>query len=85
MTVLAGIAALLMATCLGYYLGRRVDSTPSPWRKRTSRIALGRLAINLLVVLAARRVRQSLLTGSARSDGAPLGLLWRGVARSRSW
>jgi membrane protein DedA with SNARE-associated domain len=62
MTVLAGIAALAMATCVGYYFGRRAGSTPSTWRQRTSRIALGRLAITLLVSLTARRIRRSFRT-----------------------
>ncbi|OMC46028.1 hypothetical protein A5745_13440 [Mycobacterium sp. IS-2888] len=59
MTVLAAIAALAMAACVGYYFGRRVGSTPSTWRKRTSRIALGRLAISLLLLMTARRIGQS--------------------------
>lgn len=59
MTVLAAISALAMAACVGYYFGRRVGSTPSSWRKRTSRIALGRLAISLLLLLTARRLGQS--------------------------
>ncbi len=60
MMVLAGIAALATATFVGYYVGRRPGSTRSTWKKRTSRLALGRLAINLLVLLTARRIRQSL-------------------------
>jgi hypothetical protein len=59
MTVLAGFAALAMATCVGYYFGRRGGSRPSTWKKRTSRIALGRLAISLFVLLTARRLRHS--------------------------
>ncbi|OBH27416.1 hypothetical protein A5692_24665 [Mycobacterium sp. E342] len=55
MTVLAGIAALAMATCLGYYLGRRAGSAPPTWKRRTSRVAIGRTAISLLVLLTARR------------------------------
>ena len=62
-TVLAGIAAIAMAACVGYYFGRRVGSTPSTWKKRTSRITLGRLAISLLVLLTARRIRRSLRAG----------------------
>ena len=94
MTVLAGIAALAMATCVGYCLGRRVGSTPSTWKKRTSRIALGRLAISLLVLLTVRRVRQSFLAERTLPYAAPLwGLrlvapleLLRGsVARMRSY
>lgn len=57
MTVLAGIAALAMATAVGYYFGRRVGPAPTTWTKRTSRIALGRLTIRLLVLLTVRRMR----------------------------
>ena len=60
MLVFAGIAALAMATCGGYYFGRRAGSTPSTWKKRTSRIALGRLALSLLVLMTARRIRRKL-------------------------
>jgi membrane protein DedA with SNARE-associated domain len=82
MTVLAGIAALAMATCVGYYFGRRAGSTPSTWRQRTSRIALGRLAITLLVSLTARRIRRSFRTERML---APLDLLRGSVARMRSY
>jgi hypothetical protein len=60
MTALALFAAIGTALCVGYHLGRRAGSKPSTWRKRTSRVALGRLAINLLVLMTARRVLQSL-------------------------
>ena len=66
MTALAIISALVTALCIGYPFGRRAGSTPSTWKKRTSRVALGRLAINLLVVMTVHRVRQSLLAGPAR-------------------
>ncbi len=56
MTALALIAALGTALCLGYYLGRRAGSKPSTWKRRTSRIALGRLAVNLVLLMAARRL-----------------------------
>ena len=59
MAVLAGVAALVLATCGGYYLGRRAGSTPPTWKQRTSRVALGRLTIDLLVALTARRIRRS--------------------------
>lgn len=55
MTVLAGIAALALATCVGYWAGRRAGSAPRSWKRRTSRIALGRMAFSLLVLLTARR------------------------------
>ena len=91
MTVLAAIAALAMATCAGYYFGRRVGVTPSTWKKRTSRLALGRLAIGLLVLLTARRIRYSFRAGRvvpgvwALRFVAPLELLRGSVARTRPY
>ncbi|HTY35175.1 hypothetical protein [Mycobacterium sp.] len=73
MTALALISALGTAVCLGYYLGRRAGSKPSTWRKRTSRVAMGRLAFNLVMLMAARRVL-------ALRVVEPLGLLRGGVA-----
>ncbi|WP_375488292.1 hypothetical protein [uncultured Mycobacterium sp.] len=61
MTPLGVISALMAALCIGYYFGRRAGSTPSTWKKRTSRVALGRLAISLLVLMTARRIRKSFL------------------------
>ena len=84
MTALALIAALGTALCVGYHLGRRAGSKPSTWKKRTSRVALGRLAINLLVLMTARRVRQSFHGGGSRFV-EPLGLLRDSVARLRSY
>jgi len=90
MAVFALVCALVTATLLGYYFGRRAGSSPSSWKKRTSRIALGRLAMSLLVLMTARRVRQGF-----RADRvlpiwrlrtiAPLELLRGGVARMRSY
>ena len=93
MTVLAGIAALTMAIWVGYYFGRRVGSTRSTWKRRTSRVALGRLAISLLVLLTARRIRQRFRAESTFTDAvqlwvlrliAPFELLRGSVARLRS-
>ena len=94
MTVLVAICALAAATCVGYYVGRRATSTPPTWRKRTSRIALGRLAAGLLVLMVMRRIRRRLAFQRVFSDAigirrprdaAPLGLLRGGVARLRSY
>jgi hypothetical protein len=91
MTVLAAVAALAMAACAGYYFGRRAGSAPSTWKKRTSRIALGRLAIGLLVVLTARRIRRSFRAEHMLRDAvhlwgpkliAPVELLRGSVTRS---
>jgi membrane protein DedA with SNARE-associated domain len=90
MTVIAVICALATATWIGYYLGRRAGSTPSTWKKRTSRISLGRLAISLLVLVTARRVRQRFQAGrmlrftGLRAVG-PVEFVRTGVARIRSY
>ena len=84
MTVLAAFAALAFATSVGYYCGRRSGCTPSTWKKRTSRMALGRRAVNLAVLVAARRIEQRLRTGPLRVL-APLGLLRGSVTRMRSY
>ena len=89
----AEIAALTMATCGGYYLGRRAGSAPSTWRKRTSRTALGRRAISLLMLVTARRIRRRLraepmFAGAVRQWGlrriAPVDFLRGSVARMLS-
>ena len=94
MTALAVIAALVTALCIGDRFGRRAGSTPSTWRKRTSRVALGRLAISLLVLMTVRRIRQSFLARRVFPDEvgiwglrliAPLGLLRFSVARLGSF
>lgn len=78
MTVLVVASALAVALCVGYYFGRRAGPAPSTWKKRTSRLALGRLAINLLVLMTARRIRQ----GFPRLI-EPLEFLRGGAARLR--
>jgi hypothetical protein len=90
MAVFALLCALATATSIGYYLGRRAGSSPSSWKKRTSRIALGRLAISLLVLMTARRIRQGFrderVLGVLRVRTlAPLELLRVGAARLRSY
>lgn len=92
MTVLAAIAGLAVATCGGYYFGRRAGSAPSTWKKRTSRLQLSRTALSLVVLLTARRIRRRLpsepmFAGAAQLWGlrilAPAELLRAGVARTR--
>jgi hypothetical protein len=94
MAALAMICALATALCIGYYLGRRAGSTPLTWKRRTSRIALGRLAINLLVLLTARRIRQGFAAERGLPDPlwvlglrfiAPVALLRGSLARTRSY
>jgi hypothetical protein len=94
MAVLAVMCALATATWIGYYLGRRGASSRPTWNKRTSRIALGRHVISLLVLLTVRRIRQRsqaerLIRDAVNIPGlrtvAPLGLLRVGVARMRPY
>lgn len=84
MTVLVVGSALVAALCVGYYFGRRASSTPSTWKKRTSRLALGRVAINLLVLITARRLRQRVFPYVVRPRLIePLGFLRGSVGRYR--
>jgi len=89
-TVIAAICALAAATCVGYYFGRRAGSARPSWKKRTSRIALGKLALNLLAMVTARRLQQSLRFERTIPDKrgprliAPLVLLRGSVVRMRS-
>jgi hypothetical protein len=94
MAALAMICALVTALCIGYYLGRRAGSTPPSWKRRTSRIALGRLAVNLLVLLTARRIRRGFVAErvlpypldiSGLRFIAPVELLRGSLARMRSY
>jgi hypothetical protein len=94
MAVFAVICALTTTTWFGYYVGRRAGSSRQTWQQRTTRIALGRLVISLLVLVTVRRIRQSfqaerLLRDAVSISGlrtvAPLALLRVGVARLRSY
>ncbi|BBY07688.1 hypothetical protein [Mycobacterium noviomagense] len=94
MTVLAVMSALITALCVGYYFGRRAGSTPSTWKKRTSRVALGRLAISLLVLMTARRIQRRFLARRVLLDAVgtwgprvvePLEFLRGSTARLRSF
>jgi hypothetical protein len=93
MTVSAGLAALALAACIGYYLGWRAASTPLTWRKRTSRIALGKSAVSLLTLLTARHIRKRFLADHKFNHAlrfwgprliAPVELLRGSLARMRS-
>ena len=89
MAVLTVICAFATATCLGYYIGRRAGSMPSTWRKRTSRVAIGRLGMSFVMLVAARRIRRTFLAQRLLRDAMgvpglrsiePLELLRGGVA-----
>jgi hypothetical protein len=93
MPMLAGLAAVVMAVGIGYYFGRRSASTGSTWKKRTSRVALGRLAMSLLLLLTARRIRQRFRIEPVFTEAmhlwglrhiAPVELLRGSVTRMRS-
>jgi uncharacterized protein (DUF2236 family) len=60
MTALTVISALVTALCLGYHLGRHACSTPPTWRQRTSRAALGKRAVSLVLLMTARRIQRNL-------------------------
>ena len=92
MTPIAVICVVVTALCIGYHFGRRAGSTPSTWKKRASRAALGRLAISLIVLMIARRVQRNFLAKRALSNAVgvralkfiePLQLLRRGLALQR--
>jgi hypothetical protein len=90
MTVLAAFAALALAVSVGYHCGRRAGATAPTWRKRTSRVALGRRAVNLVVLVAARRVRRRFRAEpTVELFGlrilVPLQLLRSSVTRMRSY
>ncbi|OBI39790.1 hypothetical protein A5708_03065 [Mycobacterium colombiense] len=94
MTVFAVIAALAAAACIGYYFGRRAASAPPSWKKRTSRVALSRQAINLLAMITARRIQQRFRAERIVSDVAarcglrvvaPLQFRRGGMLRLRSY
>ncbi len=76
MTALAVFSALV-ALCIGYHFGRHAGSTRSTRKRRTSRTALGRLAITLIALMVARRIRQSLLADRGRPAArAAWGAVW---------
>jgi hypothetical protein len=88
------VIPLVTALCIGYYLGWRAGSTASTWKKRPSRVGLGELAINLLVLMTAHRIRQSFLARRVFPDAVgiwglrlsePLELLRGSAARLRSY
>lgn len=90
MMVLAAIAVVAMATCVGYYFGRRAGSARPTWKKRTSRVALGRLVMSLLVLVTARRIRRRFWAEPLLADAvhlwslrlvAPVEILRGSVAR----
>ena len=60
MTALAVISALMTALWIGYHFGRRAGTTPPTWKQRTSRMALGKRAIGLVVLITARRIQRGL-------------------------
>jgi hypothetical protein len=90
MTVLAAFAALALAMSAGYYCGRRAGSARPTWKKRTSRVSLGKQTVDLVVSVAARRIRRRLRSEPAVDllglrMLASLGLLRGSVTRMRSY
>jgi hypothetical protein len=81
MTPIAVICAVVTALCVGYYFGRRAGSTPSTWRKRTSRTALGRATLSLILLMIARRVQRNFVAKHPLAE--PLHLLRSGLSLQR--
>jgi hypothetical protein len=75
MTPTAVICVVVTALCIGYHFGRRAGSTPSTWKKRISRAALGRVAIGLIVLMTARRVQRNFLAKHALCNAVGVGAL----------
>ncbi|MDA2892737.1 hypothetical protein PDG61_17590 [Mycolicibacterium sp. BiH015] len=59
MTALGVIAALFAAMCVGYVLGYRRGARTPTWRQRTGRVALGRQAVSLVMLVAVSRLQRS--------------------------
>ncbi|MCV7076497.1 hypothetical protein [Mycobacterium szulgai] len=60
MAALAVMAAMVTALCVGYYAGRRAGSPASTRKRRSRRVALGRFAVSVIVVMVSRRIRRQL-------------------------
>ena len=82
MTPIALICVAVTALCIGYHCGRRAGSTPVTWKKRTSRAALARAALSLILLASARRVQRNHLT-RALKFAEPLHLLRSGLSLQR--
>jgi hypothetical protein len=79
------ISVAVVALCIGYHFGRRAGSRtagPVTWKKRTSRTALARAALSLVLLLGARRVKRNYLTWALKFV-EPLELLRGGLSLSR--
>jgi hypothetical protein len=82
MTPIALICVAVTALCIGYHCGRRAGSAPVTWKKRTSRAALARAALSLILLASARRVQRNHLT-RALKFAEPLHLLRSGLSLQR--
>lgn len=60
MAPLGVLAALVVALCIGYVLGRRAGRRSPTWKQRTRRSALGRQAVGLVVLVAASRLQRTI-------------------------
>jgi hypothetical protein len=62
MTALAVILALVASLGIGYQFGRGSAAAVCrpTWKQRTSRVALGKRAIGLMLLVSARRVQRRL-------------------------
>lgn len=90
MMVLAAFLALALTASAGFYCGRCVGPASLSWQKRTSRVALGKRTVSLLVLVGVRRLRRRLRANPTVELAAlrmlvPLGLLRGSVTRMRSY
>jgi siroheme synthase len=83
------ISVAVIALCIGYHFGHRAGSRTTglvTWKKRTkkrtSRTALARAALSLVLLLGARRVKRNYLTWTLKF-AEPLELLRGGLSLSR--
>jgi hypothetical protein len=82
MAPIAVICVAVTALCIGYHFGRRAGSTPATWKKRTSRAALARAALSLILLASARRVQRKHLTWALKF-AEPLQFLRSGLPLQR--
>lgn len=85
MAPIAVICVAVTALCIGYHFGRRAGSRtagPATWKQRTSRAALARAALSLILLASARRVRRNYLT-RALKFAEPLHVVRGGLSLPR--
>jgi hypothetical protein len=85
MAPIAVICVTVTAVCVGYHFGRHAGTRtagPATWKKRTSRVALARAALSLILLVSVRRVQRHHVT-RALKFAEPLRLLRSGLTLQR--